>query len=256
MRTKFIAGNWKMNTTRAETVSLIETLMQKTAGIERTGMMVAPPFTNLQAASELLQNSKIKLGAQDLFWEEKGAYTGEISGFMLKDLGCSYVIIGHSERRQYFRESNLDVNKKIGAALRHGLFPIVCVGESLEQREKGLTLSVVEEQIRNGLEGFSASQAREFTIAYEPVWAIGTGRAATAKDAVEVHTSIRSSLAEMFGNEAAEEIRIQYGGSVTADNIENFIRDPEIDGALVGGASLKADSFARIIEAAESVLGP
>ena len=253
MRKKFIAGNWKMNTTRAETLSLVQALIQKTGTIAQTTIMVAPPFTNLELAAGLLQNSKIRLGAQNLFWEEKGAYTGEISALMLQDLKCTYVIIGHSERRQYFKETDEDVNKKVAAALKHGLFPVICVGETLEQRERGDALAIVEHQIRNGLSGFKSTQASSFTIAYEPVWAIGTGRAATPSDAVEVHTLIRSTLAELFGNTIAESIRIQYGGSVTGENIHVFIREPQIDGALVGGASLKVDSFTSIINAAEAV---
>lgn len=242
-----------MNTNLAETAALAQALIDKTQRIEKTTIMVAPPFTNLQSASGLLKNSKIKLGGQNLYWEGKGAYTGEISGAMLKDVGCTYVIIGHSERRQYFKESSQDVNRKVNAALRHDLLPIVCVGETLEQRQKGEALAIVEHQLRNGLEGFSADQVSSFTMAYEPVWAIGTGQAATPDDAVEVHSLMRSVLSEMFGNEVAQSVRIQYGGSVTADNIESFIREIEIDGALVGGASLKADAFARIIEAAEAV---
>ena len=253
MRKKFIAGNWKMNTTRAETLSLIQAIIQKTGAIEKTTIMVAPPFTNLEIAAGLLQNSKIRLGAQNLFWEEKGAYTGEISALMLQDLKCTYVIIGHSERRQYFKETDEEVNKKIAAALKHGLFPVICVGETLEQRERGDALAIVEHQIRNGLSGFTATQASSFTIAYEPVWAIGTGRAAAPSDAVEVHTLIRSTLSALFGVTVAEAIRIQYGGSVTADNIHAFISEPQIDGALVGGASLKVDSFTAIINAAETV---
>lgn len=214
--------------------------------------MVAPPFTNLQIASEALQNTQICLGAQNLHWEEKGAFTGEISPLMLKDMGCTYVIIGHSERRQYFGETDETVNKRVNAALKHSLMPVVCVGETLQQREAGTTLAVVEGQVRGGLAGFTSEQARHFTIAYEPVWAIGTGRAATPKDAVEVHTLIRKILAELFGKERADSICIQYGGSVTGENIESFIRETEVDGALVGGASLKADSFAKIIQAAES----
>jgi triosephosphate isomerase len=251
MRNKFIAGNWKMNTTRAETTTLLQSLLQATASIEKTTIMVAPPFTNLQIASELLQNSKIKLGGQNIYWEDKGAFTGEISPVMLKDLNCTYVIIGHSERRQYFRESNQDINRKIQAAFRHQILPILCVGESLENRERGQTLGVVEFQIRNGLAGITSDQMKTFTIAYEPVWAIGTGRAATPADAVEVHSFLRSLLAEIFDSTIAEETRIQYGGSVTAANIGSFITEPEIDGALVGGASLKADSFLKIIQGAE-----
>lgn len=251
MRNKFIAGNWKMNTTRAETAALVNALVAGTSQIQKTTIMVAPPFTNLAVAQTLLQNSKIKLGAQDLYWEEKGAYTGEISPLMLKDSGCDYVIIGHSERRQYFRESNQDVNRKLLSALKHDLHPIVCVGESLENRERNQTLGVVEYQLRNSLANLSSQQSASITIAYEPIWAIGTGRAATPADAVEVHSYIRTLLAEIFGADRAEEIPIQYGGSVTADNIETFIREVQIDGALVGGASLKADSFLKIIQAAE-----
>ncbi len=232
---------------------LIASLREGTSGIQKTTMMVAPPFINLQVASECLQDTSIKLGAQNLFWEDRGAFTGEVSPLMLKDVRCEYVIIGHSERRQYFRESNQDVNKKIHAALKHELLPVICVGESLENRERGQTLGVIEFQLRNSLIDFTPEQAGRFTIAYEPVWAIGTGRAATPFDAVDVHEHIRSLLGELFGKNIAESIRIQYGGSVTAENIESFIRENEIDGALVGGASLKADSFLKIIQAAESV---
>lgn len=242
-----------MNTTRAETKSLIEAIIPKILNVKKTSVLVAPPFTNLQTASAALVDSPIKLGAQNLFWEEKGAYTGEISPIMLKDLGCTHVLIGHSERRQYFKESDVDVNRKIAAAIRHDLLPIVCVGETLEERELEKTLSVVEHQIRHGLQGFSAADAVQFTIAYEPVWAIGTGRAAKPADAVEVHSWIRVTLAELFGKVAAESIRIQYGGSVTADNATAFLGEREIDGALVGGASLKADSFAAIVHAAEEL---
>ena len=252
MRNKFIAGNWKMNTTRRETSALIQALIEGTSGIDKTTIMVAPPFTNLQTASELLANSRIKLGAQNMHHEDKGAYTGEISGVMLRDLNCQYVIIGHSERRQYFRESNQDINLKLQACLKHDLLPILCVGESLENRERGQTLGVVEYQVRNSLADFSAEQLQQLTVAYEPVWAIGTGKAATPADAVEVHSYIRKLLAEIFDASTAERIRIQYGGSVTGDNIESFIREPEIDGALVGGASLKPDSFLKIIQASET----
>jgi triosephosphate isomerase len=251
MRNKFIAGNWKMNTIRSETVSLIHSLVEKTQNIKKTSMLVAPPFTNLETAAGALRNSKIHLGAQNLYWEERGAYTGEISPLMLKDLGCTHVIIGHSERRQYFKETDVDVNRKVAAAIKQELLPIVCVGETLEQREMNQTLSVVEHQIRHGLQGFLAADAAQFTIAYEPVWAIGTGKAAKPADAVEVHSWIRVTLAELFGKVAADSIRIQYGGSVTSENAAAFLCEPEIDGALVGGASLKADTFAAIIRAAE-----
>ncbi len=241
-----------MNTTRSETTSLIHALLQGAKTIDKTTVMIAPPFTNLHIASELLQNSKIELGAQNMYFEDKGAFTGEISPLMLKDLNCTYVILGHSERRQYFRETNQEINLKLQCTIRHNLLPILCVGESLENRERGQTLGVVEFQIRNGLTGFHPEQVERFTIAYEPVWAIGTGKAATAADALEVHTYIRTLLTEMFGARPAEGIRILYGGSVTAENIEAFIREKEIDGALIGGASLKADSFLKMISAAEN----
>jgi triosephosphate isomerase len=253
MRRKFIAGNWKMNMTLEETRNLLQALLRQNTGIKKTDVMVAPPFVNLREARELLKNSIIKLGAQNLYWEDKGAFTGEISGLMLKDSGCEYVIIGHSERRQYFKETDQDVNRKVNAALRHQLGPVVCVGEILEEREQGKTLGIIEHQVRNGLEGFSSEQVRTLIIAYEPVWAIGTGRAATVGDAVEVHQLIRQVMSEMFGKDVSQKLRILYGGSVTADNIDGFIREPEIDGALVGGASLKAEAFTQIIRAAEAV---
>ncbi len=247
MRTKFIAGNWKMNCNRQQTRELIAALLEATKPISKTTIMVAPPFPSLHVASEILQGKNISLGAQNCFWEDQGAFTGEVSVGMLKDVGCRYVILGHSERRQYFKETDQDVNRKIHAALRYDLLPIICVGESLEQREQGSTLKIVEQQVRKGLEGFSPQQANTFTIAYEPVWAIGTGRAATPHDAVEVHIMIRSTLNDLFGSKTAEMILIQYGGSVNAENSETFIQEEEIDGALVGGASLKADSFSKII---------
>jgi len=240
-----------MNTTRSETMSLIQALLPKTSEIQHTTIMIAPPFVNLQTAAQLLEGSNIKLGAQNLYWEEKGAFTGEISGLMLQDLKCEYVIIGHSERRQHFQETNQEVNKKVKAALKHGIAPIICVGETLDQREQGKALEVVESQVRESLAGFNPTEARQFTIAYEPVWAIGTGKAATPNDAVEVHSKIRNVLSDLFDKEAADMIRIQYGGSITAENIASFIQEPEVDGALVGGASLKADPFNAIIQAAE-----
>jgi triosephosphate isomerase len=251
MRNKFIAGNWKMNYTTKQTRDLLASLLDATSSVSKATMMVAPPFTSLNVAATLLQGKRIEIGAQNCFWEDQGAFTGEISAAMLKDIGCDYVILGHSERRQYFNETDEHVNRKINAALRHDLLPIVCVGETLEQREAGATLQIVEQQVRQSLKGFMSNQAEKFTIAYEPVWAIGTGRAATPHDAVEVHAMIRSTLANLFDSNTAQAIRIQYGGSVNAENIENFIREEEIDGALVGGASLKADSFAKIILTAE-----
>jgi triosephosphate isomerase (TIM) len=251
MRPKFIAGNWKMNCMQQQTRELITSLLETTRTISKTTIMVAPPFTSLQTASQILQGKNIFLGAQNCYWEDQGAFTGEVSAPMLKDIGCRFVILGHSERRQFCYETDENVNRKISAVLRQHLLPIICVGETLEQRENGSTLKVVEAQVRNGLQGFSSEQADRFTIAYEPVWAIGTGRAATPHDAVEVHIMIRSTLAGLFGSKTAEQIRIQYGGSVNAENIETFIQEEEIDGALVGGASLKADSFSKIILVAE-----
>src|SRR5262245_51075506 len=255
MRNKFIAGNWKMNCGRAETRDLIKGLQEKVSGIQKTTILVAPPYTNLETAASLVKGTNLRLGAQNVFWEDKGAFTGEISPTMLKEIGCEYVIVGHSERRQFFGETDQTVNRRIGAVIRHGMLPIVCVGETLGQREAGKTLEVVEEQLRECLQGFTQEHAATFTIAYEPVWAIGTGRAATVQDALEVHKHIRALLAEVFGNTCAQAIRIQYGGSVTADNIDSLIQETEIDGALVGGASLKADVFARIVAAAEKVAG-
>jgi triosephosphate isomerase (TIM) len=251
MRPKFIAGNWKLNCNQQQTRELITSLLETSRTISKTTIMVAPPFTSLQTASQLLQGKNIFLGAQNCYWEDQGAFTGEISAPMLKDIGCRFVIVGHSERRQFFNETDENVNRKIAAVLRQNLLPIICVGETLQQREAGSTLKVVEDQVRNGLQGFSSAEADRFTIAYEPVWAIGTGRAATPHDAVEVHIMIRSILASLFGSKSAEQIRIQYGGSVNAENIETFIQEEEIDGALVGGASLKADAFSKIILTAE-----
>jgi triosephosphate isomerase len=252
MRNKFIAGNWKMHNVRSQARDLIENLKGSLSSISKTTVMIAPSFTNLALAAELLGGSKIFLGAQNVYWEDHGAYTGEISPVMLKEIGCRYVILGHSERRQYFKETDQDVNRKINAVIRHEMLPIICVGETLEQREQGAALAVVEHQVRNCLEGYTSGQAAQFTIAYEPVWAIGTGKAATPADAVQVHQAIRQTISDMFGNAAAETIRIQYGGSVNAENINSFIREPQIDGALVGGACLKADSFTRIVLAAEN----
>ncbi len=240
-----------MNCNIQQTRDLINALLDATASISKTTMMIAPPFTVLNVAAEMLKEKKIELGAQNCFWEDQGAYTGEISAGMLNDMGCRYVILGHSERRQYFKETDEDVNRKITATLRHNLFPIVCVGETLQQREGGMALQIVEQQIKQSLHGFTLDQALKFTIAYEPVWAIGTGKAATPHDAVEVHTMIRNTLATLFDANTAQAIRIQYGGSVNAENIDSFIREEEIDGALVGGASLKADPFAKIILTAE-----
>ena len=247
MRRPLIAGNWKMYKTTAEAKTLVSALIEALKDEERVEVVVCPPFTALAAVGPLLAGTKIGLGAQDVHWEKEGAFTGAISAPMLVDLGCRYVIIGHSERREYFAETDETVNKKTKAALAHGLFPIVCVGESLAQREAGQTNAFVTGQVRAGLAGLG-EKAREIVIAYEPIWAIGTGRSATGKDAAEVIGLIRATLAEMYGRETAEAIRILYGGSVKPENIKEFMTAPGIDGALVGGASLKAESFVPIVK--------
>ena len=247
MRTPIIAGNWKMNKTVAEAVELVRALREATAAVEKVEMVVCPPFIALPAVKEVLAGSKIAVGAQNLYWEEKGAFTGEISPLMLQDL-VTYVIIGHSERRQYFGETDATVNKRVKAALAHGLLPIVCVGETLAQREAGETAAVVTTQVTNGLAGLSVEEAESIVIAYEPVWAIGTGRASTGADAnAVIAQNIRAPLSQLFGETVAQGTRVQYGGSVTPANIEEFMGASEIDGALVGGASLKVADFTTII---------
>ena len=247
MRTPIIAGNWKMNKTVAEAVELVRALRESTAAVDKVEMVVCPPFMALTAVKEVLAGSKIALGAQNMYWEEKGAFTGEISPLMLKDV-VTYVIIGHSERRQYFGETDVTVNKRVKAALAHGLTPIVCVGETLAQREAGETAAVVNSQVTDGLNGLTSEQAQAIVVAYEPVWAIGTGRASSGADAnAVIAQNIRAPLSKLFGETVAQGIRVQYGGSVTPANIEEFMGASEIDGALVGGASLKVADFTTII---------
>jgi len=253
MRVPIIAGNWKMNKNVAEAVELVRALRESTAAVEKVEMVVCPPFVSLTAVKEALAGSKIGLGAQNVYWEEKGAFTGEISPLMLQGL-VTYVIIGHSERRQYFGETDTTVNKRVRAALVHGLLPILCVGETLAQREAGETAAVVSTQVTNGLAGLSAVEVKSIVVAYEPVWAIGTGRASTGEDAnTVVAQNIRVPLSTMFGDEVAQDVRVQYGGSVTAANAAEFMGMPEIDGALVGGASLKVADFSGIITATAQV---
>ncbi|MDR7866493.1 MAG: triose-phosphate isomerase [Sporomusaceae bacterium] len=247
MRKPIIAGNWKMHKTIAETVALIKELAPLTAGAAAE-VVVCPPFTALAAAKAALAGTAIRLGAQDMHWEKQGAFTGEVSAPMLRDAGCDYVIIGHSERRQYFAETDETVNKKLHAAIAGGLGPIVCVGETLAEREAGDTEQVVDRQVRQGLAGLTAAQAAALVVAYEPVWAIGTGRTASADDANAVCAFIRRLATELFGQAAADAMRIQYGGSVKADNIAELMGKTDIDGALVGGASLDATSFAKIVK--------
>jgi triosephosphate isomerase len=247
MRTPIVAGNWKMNKNVAEAVELVRALRAATTAVEKVEMVVCPPFIALTAVKDALAGSQIAVGAQNMYWEEKGAFTGEISALMLKDL-VTYVIIGHSERRQYFGETDATVNKRVKAALAHGLLPIVCVGETLAQREAGETSAVVTTQVMNGLAGLTVEEAKSIVVAYEPVWAIGTGRASTGADAnAVIAQNIRGPLSKLFGESVAQGVRVQYGGSVTPANIEEFIGASEIDGALVGGASLKVADFTTII---------
>jgi len=241
MRRPIIAGNWKMNKTIAEAVDLVRSIRRGLSEVKAADRVLCPPFTALAAVKELLQATDIGLGAQDMYWQDKGAFTGEISPLMLKEL-CQYVILGHSERRAYFGETDEGVNRKVKAALAHGLTPIICVGETEAQHDAGKTEAVVGGQVRGCLDGFTAEQVAGFVIAYEPVWAIGTGKAATAAGAgAVIGLTIRGTVAEIYGEAAAQAVRIQYGGSVTPDNIAEFMTHPDIDGALVGGASLKPD---------------
>jgi len=252
-RRMFIAGNWKMFTTPAEAAALVKALKVKVVNIHKTEMAVCPPCTNLSTVAELLKGTAIKLGAQNLFWEEEGAYTGEISAKMLLGAGCEYVIIGHSERRQYFGETDVTVNRRLKRALAAGLLPIVCVGETLAQRQAGETEKVVETQVRGAFAEISPADFAKVVIAYEPVWAIGTGLNATPEQAQEVHTFIRRLLENLYNRELSAGCRIQYGGSVKPANAAELMRQSDVDGALVGGASLQAESFAAIIKAAEDL---
>jgi triosephosphate isomerase len=249
MRTMFVAGNWKMNKTIAETRDLLSALKAGLNDLQGVDRVVCPPFVSLAAAHELLAGTSIGLGAQNMHWEEKGAFTGEVAPGMVKEL-CGYVILGHSERRTYFGETDETVNKKMLAAQKAGLTPIVCVGETLAQYEAGQTSDVVSTQTRAGLQGATPDFALKIVVAYEPVWAIGTGKASSAENAQAVHAGIRQVLSEMFGKETAQSIRILYGGSVTASNAAEFFSQADIDGALVGGASLKVEEFTAIAKAA------
>jgi triosephosphate isomerase (TIM) len=250
MRRKIIAGNWKMNNDINSTISLISSLVKSLNNNFNCDVIVCPPFTSLSEANNLLLNTVIKLGAQNMYFENEGAFTGEISAQMLKNAGAEFVILGHSERRAIFNESNSLINKKIKKAISSGLKPIFCVGETLEQREKDETKDVIKTQISGGLQDISNEEIKTLIIAYEPVWAIGTGRNATPEQAQEVHEFIRSLIKERYSMEIADNLIIQYGGSVKPDNAKDLLSQKDIDGALVGGASLKADSFLGIINAA------
>jgi triosephosphate isomerase len=246
----FIAGNWKMHMTIQEARALIASIIRASADLPEAEIVVIPPFTILSEAAKLLLDTPVQLGAQNLFWEAKGAYTGEISAPLLVDAGCRYVVIGHSERRQYFGETDSSVNKKTLASLRSGLNPIVCVGEVLEERESGKTIPRVEAQLLKSLEGLTDRQFQDTIIAYEPVWAIGTGKTASPSQAEEVHAFIRDKLAEKYGKEAASCAIIIYGGSVKTANSYSLFKEKNIDGFLVGGASLEAESFIQITKEA------
>jgi triosephosphate isomerase (TIM) len=246
-RKPVMAGNWKMHKTAAETVSFFEKFRPLVERSEHCEIVICPPFPNLPAAVTATQGARVAVGGQNMFWAKEGAFTGEVSAAMLKSVGCSHVIIGHSERRQYFGETNETVLKKTLAGLDAGLTPIVCVGETLEHREAGQTENVLKDQCQGGTSGLSAQQFSKILIAYEPVWAIGTGKTATPEIAADAHRVIRAHARAGFGQEAANNLRILYGGSVKPDNIKGLMAQPEIDGALVGGASLDPISFASIV---------
>ena len=247
MRRPFIAGNWKMYKTVAQTVAYAKefrSLVRDVAGVE---IVIAPPFTSLHAAAEAMRNSNVGVAAQDLYWEREGAFTGEVSAAMIREAGAEYVIIGHSERRTLFGETDASVNRKVGAAFAGGLTPIVCIGETLDQRERNETFTVLDRQIRDGLDGVTSEQLVGLVVAYEPVWAIGTGRNATPAQAAEAHGHIRKRLQQWFGAESAQRCRIVYGGSVKPENIRDLASQSDVDGALVGGASLDVKAFSDIV---------
>jgi triosephosphate isomerase len=248
MRKPFIAGNWKMNTDVKTATSLASGLADELADIDTVDVAVCPPFVYLRAVSQTLADSAITVGAQDMYFESNGAFTGEISCSMLKDVGCTYVIIGHSERRHVIGETDELINKKVTAAIKAGLLPILCVGELLEERQSGKTTDIVTTHVKKGLAGITAEQMKSVTIAYEPVWAIGTGVNATADQAQEVHVMIRGLLAKMYSPEVAQAARIQYGGSAKPANTAELMANPDVDGLLVGGASLKVQDFAAMVK--------
>ena len=254
-RKVIIAGNWKMNKTAAEGKALVEALKGLVADVcpSKADIVVCPPFTTIAAVAEAIKGSNIKLGAQNIHWAASGAFTGEIAADMLKEFDCSYVILGHSERREYFKESDEFINEKVKAVLAAGMKPILCVGEKLEEREAGKTISLVSGQTEKGLAGISKEDAEKVVIAYEPVWAIGTGKTATPEMAQEVHAEIRKVLSKLFGEDTAENMQILYGGSMKPENADALLKEKDIDGGLIGGASLKADSFAALVESAEKL---
>ena len=249
-RTPIIAGNWKMFKTVPESTSFIEAVKGQ-AEVEGVESVICAPFTNLPALVEAVKGTNIKIGAQNLHFEDNGAFTGEISGVMLKDLGVDYVVIGHSERRQYFNETDETVNKKVHAAFRHGLTPIVCVGEKLEEREADQTKDVCKVQTEAAFAGLAADQAAKVVVAYEPIWAIGTGKSSTSQGANEVIAYIRGVIKDLYNEEVANAVRIQYGGSVKPENVAEYLGQSDIDGALVGGASLQPESYIALVQGAK-----
>lgn len=249
MRKKVIAGNWKMNKTNTEAIEMLTELKELVKGINNVDIIIGAPFTALSDAVKVVKGSNIAIAAENVYPKDSGAYTGEVSPAMLKSIGVEYVILGHSERREYFKESDEFINEKVKAVLAAGMLPILCIGEKLEERESGKTGEVTETQIRSGLKDLTAEEAKKVIVAYEPVWAIGTGKTATPEMAQETHSQIRDVLISMFGNETAEEMIIQYGGSMKPDNAVELLAQKDIDGGLIGGASLKASSFAEIVVA-------
>ena len=247
MRIPFIVGNWKMYKTVHEAVVFVKELKSAVKDAVDVEIVVAPPFTAVHAVAEAARNSNIGVAAQDVYWEREGAFTGEVSPTMVKEAGAEYVIVGHSERRRLFGETDTIVNRKVAAAIGAGLTPIVCIGETLEERERDETFAVLDRQIKDGLDGFSAEQVADLVVAYEPVWAIGTGRTATSAQAGEAHAHIRTRVRQWFGGDAADRCHVIYGGSVKPDNIRELIAEPDVDGALVGGASLDVRGFAELV---------
>jgi len=250
MRRPFIAGNWKMNTNRSSAVALAEGVAKQAAALDGVDLAICPPSCYLDAVGRAIAGSKVALGAQNMYHEKDGAFTGELSAAMLRDLGCKYVILGHSERRHILGETDAAINKKVHAALAAGLLPIVCVGELLSEREAGHTLTVIQTQFDGSLAGLSAEQMGKVVIAYEPVWAIGTGKVATPQQAEDVHLALRKIIAKRYNSSIADSVRLQYGGSVKPGNAAELLKQPDIDGALVGGASLKVDQFLGIVAGA------
>ncbi len=247
-RTPLVCGNWKLHKTIAESIALANDIKNAVAVVRDVEVAIAPVYTALYPVGRKLEGSAVALAAQDCFWEDQGAYTGEVSVSLLKDVGCAYIIVGHSERRQLFGELDAAVAQKAKAILKHGLSPIVCVGETLAERDAGETFGRIGVQLEGSLSGITATDGARVVLAYEPVWAIGTGRTATPQQAEEVHVFIRARIVDRWGPEVADRVRIQYGGSVKPDNAKQLLEQPNIDGALVGGASLKSDDFLKIVK--------